>query len=98
MTLFTLCWALAGAFLGLRFKALVLLPAIGVALLVTVVTGLARADGAWTILATGAAAATVMQIGYLAAALTRFTITGTRGARLRRAWARTAAQLSGSPR
>jgi hypothetical protein len=94
MTMFIICCALAAAVLGLRYKVLVLAPAIGFALLVTVVAGIARADGTWAILAASAAVATVVQIGYLAGTLVRFTIAGARGARLRRAWSRTTAALS----
>jgi hypothetical protein len=90
MTIYIICCALIGAVLGLRYKVLVLVPAIGCALLVTLVTGIARAEGAWAILAASAAVATVVQIGYLAGTLTRFTVAGTRRAGRRHAWSRTA--------
>jgi hypothetical protein len=96
--MFITCCALAGAVLGLRYKVLVLVPAIGLALLVTVVTGSARADGAWAIVAACVAVATVVQIGYLTGTLTHVVMAGARGARLRRAWSRTTAALSGSAR
>jgi hypothetical protein len=81
MTMLILCCALAGAVLGLRFKVLVLVPAIALAVLTVVVGGVARADGAWAIVGAAAAVATVLQIGYLAGTLTRFAIAGARGAR-----------------
>jgi hypothetical protein len=95
MTMLTLCCALAGSVLGLRYKVLALVPAIGLALLVTVTTGIARAEGAWAVLGAAAAVATAVQIGYLAGTLTRFTIAGVR---LRRVRTRTTAALSGPTR
>jgi hypothetical protein len=76
MAIFILCCALTGGVLGLRFKVLVLVPAIGLALVVTVFVGIARGDGDWAILGTAAAVATVLQIGYLAGTLARFAIGG----------------------
>ena len=96
MTMLVLCCALAGAVLGLRFKVLVLVPAIGLAVLIVVVSGVARADGTWAIVGAAAAVATVLQIGYLAGTLTRFAIASGRGGRPRPA-ATPAAALSEPP-
>jgi len=82
MMLILFC-ALAGAVLGLRFRFLVLVPAIGLAVLTVVVGGVARADGTWAIVGAAAAVATVLQIGYLAGTVTRFAIAGARTARPR---------------
>jgi hypothetical protein len=64
MTL-TILSLLAGLVLGQRFRVLVLLPAIALALLVAVGDGMARADGIWWTALMAAAAVTALQIGYL---------------------------------
>jgi hypothetical protein len=56
---------LVGMVLGQRFKVLVLLPAIGFALLLAIGGGIVRADSAWWIVLMAAAAATALQIGYI---------------------------------
>ena len=88
---FTIFCALAGAVLGMRYKVLALVPAIGLALMMVLISAIARGDGIWAILGAAAAAGTALQIGYLAGTLIRFAMAGARGARLRRAWTRATA-------
>src|ERR1700722_10164060 len=57
--------ALLGMLLGQRFKVLSLVPAMALALLVAVVTGIAEADALWTIVLTAGACITSLQMGYL---------------------------------
>jgi hypothetical protein len=54
-----------GMALGQRFKVLVLLPAIGLAVIVTTSAGVLRADDGWSIVWMGVAAAVALQLGYL---------------------------------
>ena len=56
---------LAGLVLGQRFRILVLVPALMLALLAGVGSGVARADGIWWTALMAVAAATALQIGYL---------------------------------
>ncbi len=56
---------LIGMMLGQRFKVLVLMPAIAIALVIAVGAGVARADPLWSIVLIAAATATSLQIGYL---------------------------------
>jgi hypothetical protein len=56
---------LAGLVLGHRFRVLVLLPAIALALLGAVGAGTAHADGIWWTALMAAAAVAALQIGYL---------------------------------
>jgi hypothetical protein len=56
---------LVGMVLGQRFKVLVLLPAIALALVLALGGGIVRADSAWWIVLGSAAAAVSLQIGYL---------------------------------
>jgi hypothetical protein len=59
---------------------LALVPAIGLALMMVLISAIAHGDGGWAILGAAAAAGTVLQIGYLAGTLIRFAIAGARGA------------------
>jgi hypothetical protein len=80
---------LAGLVLGQRFKVLVLVPAIMLALLAGVGSGVARADGIWWTALTAVAAGTALQIGYLIGLVIRhIPVIGRAG--------RTATSLSGS--
>jgi hypothetical protein len=54
-----------GMVLGQRFKVLVLLPAIALALFMAIGGGIVRAESAWWIVLVAASAATSLQIGYL---------------------------------
>jgi hypothetical protein len=59
-----------GAVLGLRYKVLVLVPSPGV--IAVALAGVAHGDGAWSILLSSVAMATVVQLGYLLGVFTRF--------------------------
>src|SRR5438046_1704920 len=72
----TLVSALAGAVLGLRYKVLVLLPAMSLGIMLILVIGMARGDGECMILARVAVAVSALQIGYLAGTVTRSTRRG----------------------
>jgi hypothetical protein len=56
---------LVGMVLGQRFKVLVLMPTIAIALVFAIGAGMAHADTVWWIVLMAAAAATSLQIGYL---------------------------------
>jgi hypothetical protein len=64
VTLAMIC--LAGMALGQRFKVFVLVPAIALTLVFTIGAGIAGADAALSIGLMTAAAATSLQVGYLA--------------------------------
>jgi hypothetical protein len=65
---------LAGAIFGMRYKILILVPAVGSVLVIVFAGGLARGDSvAATMLATMLASA-CLQIGYLCGALMRQTV------------------------
>jgi hypothetical protein len=69
---------LTGAVLGLRFKVLVLVPAMGLAILAVIATGVARGHSFPAILIAGVLALICVQIGYLGGLLTRYTTTAAR--------------------
>lgn len=56
---------LVGAFLGLRFKVFILVPASALGSAVMLGAGLAQGDSFWSILLTMFVATAAMQIGYL---------------------------------
>jgi hypothetical protein len=56
---------LVGVVLGLRFNLFILVPTIGLALTMVVVTGMARGDGAWSLVATMIVVTTFLQLGYI---------------------------------
>ena len=64
MTLATIS-LLVGMVLGQRFKVMVLLPTIAIALVLAIGAGLARVDTVCWIVVMAAATATSLQIGYL---------------------------------
>jgi len=64
MMMLVLAMLLLGAEFGVRFKVLILIPAIGLAFITVLATGIARSDGASTILITAAVTAGCLQIGY----------------------------------
>jgi hypothetical protein len=72
MMLLTMISTLVGAVFGLRFKVLIILPAIGCALPIIFGIGLIRGDDAWSILLAMVLATTALQLGYLFGAVTRF--------------------------
>lgn len=61
-----------GAALGMRFKVLILIPAIGLAFIATLAEGIARGDSAFTIVIAAVVASSCLQIGYLGSILTRY--------------------------
>jgi hypothetical protein len=65
---------LIGAVLGMKFKVLILIPAIGFALIVILAAGIARSDSISAILIAAALASSCLQIGYLCGAATRYSI------------------------
>lgn len=74
---------LVGMVLGHRFKVLILVPAIFLAILFAVGSGVARAETAWTVVATAAIAACGLQIGYLFGTGIRRIMVLARASRLR---------------
>jgi hypothetical protein len=70
-----------GAVLGLRYNALVLVPAVVFAVLVAVITGIARADGFWSIVLTTVLLGVTVQLGYLAGAAISAVVESIRAAR-----------------
>jgi hypothetical protein len=74
MSALILLTLLTGAVLGMRFKVLILVPAIGSALVIIVVGDLAGGSGLFHTLILAMLAATGLQMGYLCGALTRQTV------------------------
>jgi hypothetical protein len=70
---------LIGAFLGMRFKVIVLIPAIGVVLAVAVLIGLVRGEHFVAMALQAAGAVTFLQTGYLCSIVIRFGIASARG-------------------
>jgi hypothetical protein len=64
---------LVGAVLGMRFRVLVLIPAIGLTVPAIVAAGIIRGDSVASFAVTAMLAATCLQIGHLAGAATRCT-------------------------
>lgn len=58
-----------GALLGLKFRFLILIPALGAIVLSVIARGVAHADSMPVMLITAVAAATSLQIGYLVGAI-----------------------------
>jgi hypothetical protein len=83
MLVFVVISLLIGMVLGQRFKVLVLVPAIGLALIVTTVAGIARADSVWLIVVMTVAVTSSLQIGYLAGTGIRHLMAAARASRLR---------------
>src|SRR5258707_14834069 len=61
----TLCF-LAGIALGLRYKVLILVPAVTLAMIFATIIGVARADHFWSIVLAMVVLGTAVQFGYLA--------------------------------
>jgi hypothetical protein len=66
--------ALAGIALGLRYKVLILVPAVIFAMIFAVIVGVAHADRFWSVVLTMAILATAVQFGYLAGVVLRVAI------------------------
>jgi membrane protein DedA with SNARE-associated domain len=65
---------LLGALLGIKFRVLILIPALGAILLTVVAIGIAHAHAVWAILVTLAAAVSSLQIGYLGGAIMQYAL------------------------
>jgi hypothetical protein len=63
--LFVVISLVAGIALGQRFKILILVPVMSLALVGTIAAGIARADNVWSIALMAIAVVTALQIGYL---------------------------------
>ena len=74
---------LAGMVLGQRFKALVLIPAIAIGLVIAIGARILAADAVWSIVLMGAVTATSLQIGYFAGIGIRRLMVAVRASRLR---------------
>jgi hypothetical protein len=72
---------LVGMVLGQRFKVLILLPAITLAVLAVIGGGLARAEPTWSIVLIAIGAAVALQVGYLVGTGIRSLIVGARASR-----------------
>jgi hypothetical protein len=66
--------AVAGTILGLRCNVLVLVPTITFAMMLAGIVGIARADGAWSVILMTVALGSAVQLGYLAGTTTRALI------------------------
>jgi hypothetical protein len=69
---------LIGVVLGLRFKVLILVPAIGLALAMVAVNG--AGAGTWQLVGTMVLVATFLQLGYVGGGILRFGVCATRTA------------------
>jgi hypothetical protein len=67
----TATWFLLGCALGLRFKILVLVPVVTLAMLGATVVGIARGDQYWSVVVAMILFMTAVQFGYLAGIITR---------------------------
>jgi hypothetical protein len=65
---------LAGVALGLRFKVLILVPAVTLTMLFAAIVGVARGDMFWSIAIAMILLVTAIQVGYLAGILIRAKI------------------------
>src|SRR5258708_38600488 len=74
---------LAGAALGLRFKVMILVPALILTALFAAIVGLKRGDQFWSIAAAMILLGTAIQVGYLAGILFRAKIAWVRAQRIR---------------
>jgi hypothetical protein len=72
---------LAGAALGLRFKVMILVPALILTMLFAVIVGVTRGDQFWSIAVATILLGTGIQVGYLAGILIRAKIAWVRGQR-----------------
>jgi hypothetical protein len=75
MSMLVLLVFLSGAVLGMRFKVLILAPAVGLTIVAVVTSGAARGEGLLTILLEGLLAVLCLQIGYLSGVFARYAMT-----------------------
>jgi hypothetical protein len=66
--------AVVGIVLGLRYKVLILVPAIMFAMISAIIVGIARADRFWSIVLMTVELITAVQLGYLAGTVTHAAI------------------------
>jgi hypothetical protein len=59
----------AGIALGLRYRVVILLPVVVLAIIFALIGGIARGDPVWSIVLAAAISATAVQLGYLAGIL-----------------------------
>jgi hypothetical protein len=72
---------LIGAVLGMRFKVLVLIPAIGLIVPAIVAAGMIRGESVASLAVIAIVAGSCLQIGYLAGAVTRYATAAARAGR-----------------
>ena len=72
---------LAGAALGLRFKVMILVPALTLTMLFAAMVGVRRGDKFWFIAVAMILLGTAIQVGYLAGILSRAKIASVRAQR-----------------
>jgi hypothetical protein len=72
---------LAGAALGLRFKVMILVPAVTLTMLPAAIFGVTRGDQFWSIAVAMILLGTAIQVGYLAGILIRAKIASVRAQR-----------------
>jgi len=87
---------LVGAVLGLRFKVLVLVPVICVALAIVLVDGIARGDGLWWLALAMIVITTSLQLGYILGNVVRFAMGAARAPNHGKVSMPTSAGMSGS--
>jgi hypothetical protein len=74
MLTLAICGALVGAVLGMRFRALILIPSIVVGLFVGAVAGIAGHEGVGMTVLTMLSVATALQLGYLGGTMIRHAV------------------------
>ena len=65
---------LIGAVLGLRFKVIILIPAIIIGSAATLSIGMAHSSNLWLVLPAMVTAITMLQLGYLGGTIVRFVV------------------------
>ena len=73
---------LAGAALGLRFKVMILVPALTLTMLFAAIVGVTRGDQFWSIAVAMILLGAAIQVGYLAGILIRAKIASVRAQRM----------------
>jgi hypothetical protein len=96
MMILFLMGVLVGAVLGVRFKVLVLVPAICAALPVVVVAEIARGEGIWGLALATIVVASSLQIGYILGNVVWFVTGAARATNHRTSSMPTSAGISGS--
>ena len=70
--------AVVGIVLGLRYKILILVPALMFAMTLAIIVGVASADNFWSVVLTTVAVVIAVQLGYLAGIVIRAVIAAIR--------------------